>query len=33
MAAWRSDKVEGPIDAFINSPESNLWNLWDWSLK
>jgi peptide/nickel transport system substrate-binding protein len=33
MAAWRSDKVEGPIDAFINSPESNFWNLWDWSLK
>jgi len=33
MSAWRSDKVEGPIDAFINSPESNFWNLWDWSLK
>jgi len=33
MATWRTDKVEGPIDQFINSPESNFWNIWDWSVK
>jgi len=31
MAAWRPDQVAGPIDQFINSPESNLWNLWAWT--
>lgn len=33
MVAWRSDKVDGPVDAFINSPESVLWNLWAWGVK
>jgi peptide/nickel transport system substrate-binding protein len=33
MVVWRTDKVAGPIDQFVNSPESVFWNLWDWSLK
>jgi len=33
MAVWRTDKVTGPIADYINSPESNLWNLYDWSAK
>lgn len=33
MAVWRTDKVAGPIGDYINSPESNLWNLYDWSAK
>jgi peptide/nickel transport system substrate-binding protein len=33
MIAWRSDKVAGPITQYINSPESNFWNLYDWSVK
>jgi peptide/nickel transport system substrate-binding protein len=33
LSAWRTDKVEGPIDEFINSPESNFWNIYDWSVK
>ena len=33
LLAWRTDKLAGPVTEFINNPESNLWNLWDWSLK
>ena len=33
MAVWRTDKVEGPIADYINSPESNLFTLYDWSAK
>jgi ABC-type transport system substrate-binding protein len=33
MSSWRTDKVDGPVDLYINSPESNMWNLYDWSLK
>ncbi len=33
LTAWRNDKLEGPIDLYINSPESNFWNMYDWSLK
>jgi peptide/nickel transport system substrate-binding protein len=32
MSAWRPDKIKGPIDQFINSPESNFWNMWAWDL-
>jgi peptide/nickel transport system substrate-binding protein len=31
MAAWRPDQVAGPIDQFINNPESTFWNMWAWS--
>ena len=30
LAAWRTDDVKGPVDRFINSPESVFWNLWEW---
>jgi peptide/nickel transport system substrate-binding protein len=33
MAVWRTDKIAGPIADYINSPESNLWNLYDWTVK
>jgi len=33
MAVWRSDKIQGPIADYINSPESNFWNLWAWQVK
>lgn len=33
MLAWRTDKIAGPVTAYITSPESNFWNLYDWSLK
>jgi peptide/nickel transport system substrate-binding protein len=31
MVAWRPDLVTGPIDTFINNPESAYWNMYDWS--
>jgi peptide/nickel transport system substrate-binding protein len=33
MFVWRTDKVAGPVTAYINSPESNFWNLYDWTAK
>ena len=30
LVAWRTDRVKGPVDRFINSPESAFWNLWEW---
>jgi peptide/nickel transport system substrate-binding protein len=33
MLSVRTDKIDGPTNDFINSPESNFWNLWDWTLK
>lgn len=30
MGAWRTADVAGPVDRFINSPESIFWNLWEW---
>jgi peptide/nickel transport system substrate-binding protein len=33
MGVWRTDKVQGPIADFINSPESIFWNLYAWSVK
>jgi peptide/nickel transport system substrate-binding protein len=33
MGVWRNDRLEGPIDQFIDSPESIFWNMYDWSLK
>jgi len=31
MFSYRPDKVGGPVNQFINSPESNFWNMWAWS--
>jgi peptide/nickel transport system substrate-binding protein len=31
MVAWRPDQVTGPVDQYINNPESVFWNLWAWS--
>jgi peptide/nickel transport system substrate-binding protein len=31
MLTYRPDQVAGPVEQFINSPESNYWNLWAWS--
>ncbi len=33
MAVFRTDKVAGPLNVYINSPESVFWNLYDWSVK
>jgi peptide/nickel transport system substrate-binding protein len=33
MMVYRTDKIEGPINAYINNPESNLFNLYAWSIK
>jgi peptide/nickel transport system substrate-binding protein len=33
MLSYRTDMLEGPLDQFINNPESNFWNLWAWSKK
>ncbi len=33
LAAWRADRVAGPIDADINSPESIFWNIYAWTLR
>ena len=33
MLSYRTDQLEGPLDQFINNPESNFWNLWAWEKK
>ena len=33
MVNWRTDRVEGPIDEYINNPESVFFNMYDWSTK
>jgi peptide/nickel transport system substrate-binding protein len=33
MFVWRTDKVAGPVTDYINSPESNLFNLYAWTAK
>ena len=33
LLAWQTGKIDGPVTEFINNPESNFWNLYDWSLK
>jgi peptide/nickel transport system substrate-binding protein len=31
MVAYRTDKLTGPVNQFINNPESVFWNMWAWS--
>jgi peptide/nickel transport system substrate-binding protein len=31
LAVWQPNQVAGPIDQYINNPESNFWNMWAWS--
>ena len=31
LAVWQPNQVVGPIDQFINNPESTFWNMWAWS--
>jgi peptide/nickel transport system substrate-binding protein len=33
MLSYRTDMLAGPLDKFINSPESNFWNMWEWTKK
>jgi peptide/nickel transport system substrate-binding protein len=33
MLSYRTDMLTGPLDKFINNPESNFWNLWAWEKK
>jgi peptide/nickel transport system substrate-binding protein len=33
LMAWREDKVAGPVAAYVNNPESNFFNMYDWSVK
>ena len=33
MFVWRTDKVAGPVQDYINSPESNFFNLYAWTAK
>jgi peptide/nickel transport system substrate-binding protein len=33
MLSYRTDMLTGPLDQFINNPESNFWNMWAWSKK
>ena len=33
MLSYRTDQLTGPLDQFINNPESNFWNLWAWEKK
>jgi peptide/nickel transport system substrate-binding protein len=33
MLTYRTDVISGPVDKFINSPESNFWNMWEWTAK
>jgi peptide/nickel transport system substrate-binding protein len=33
LLAWQTAKIDGPVKEFSNNPESNFWNLYDWSLK
>ena len=32
-SAYRTDVIAGPVDQFINNPESNFWNMWAWTKK
>jgi peptide/nickel transport system substrate-binding protein len=32
ITAWRTDEVDGPIDAFSSSPNGPFWNIGDWHL-
>lgn len=31
MFSYRPDKIAGPVNQFVNSPESNFWNMWAWT--
>jgi peptide/nickel transport system substrate-binding protein len=31
MVSYRSDLVAGPVEQYINNPESVFWNMWAWS--
>jgi peptide/nickel transport system substrate-binding protein len=33
MLTYRTDVLSGPVEKFINSPESNFWNMWEWTTK
>jgi peptide/nickel transport system substrate-binding protein len=33
MLTYRTDVISGPVDKFINNPESNFWNMWEWTAK
>ena len=33
MVSWRPDQIAGPVDEFINNPESVFWNMYAWSKK
>ena len=33
MLSYRTDQIAGPVEQFINSPESNFWNMWAWTKK
>ena len=33
MFSYRTDVLGGPVDKFINNPESNFWNMWEWTTK
>ena len=33
MLSYRTDMLEGPLDKYINNPESNFFNLWAWEKK
>jgi peptide/nickel transport system substrate-binding protein len=31
MIAWDPAQITGPIETYVNNPESNFWNMYDWS--
>jgi hypothetical protein len=31
MFTYRTDMVGGPVNDYINNPESNLFNMWAWT--
>ena len=31
LVSWRPDQITGPVDQFINNPESVFWNMYVWS--
>jgi peptide/nickel transport system substrate-binding protein len=33
MLSYRTDVLGGPVEQFINNPESNFWNMWAWTKK
>ena len=33
MLSYRTDRLGGPVEQFINNPESNFWNMWAWTAK